>query len=47
MSTRLVDVVPPIERVLADRTERRTAAADIASRVGLSIDLGLLRSPAS
>jgi DNA-binding FadR family transcriptional regulator len=42
MSTRLVDVVPPIQRVLADRTERRTAAADIASRVGLSIDLGLL-----
>jgi DNA-binding FadR family transcriptional regulator len=42
MSTRLVGVVPPIERVLADRTERRTAAADIASRVGLSVDLGLL-----
>jgi DNA-binding FadR family transcriptional regulator len=42
MSTRLVGVVPPIERVLAERTERRTAAADIASRVGLSIDLGLL-----
>jgi DNA-binding FadR family transcriptional regulator len=42
MSTRRVGVVPPIERVLADRAERRTAAADIASRVGLSIDLGLL-----
>lgn len=42
MSTRLVGVVPPIERVLAERTERRTAAADIASRVGLSVDLGLL-----
>ena len=36
-------VVPPIERVLAGKQERRTAAADIASRVGLSIDLGLLR----
>jgi len=36
-------VVPPIERVLAGKQDRRTAAADIASRVGLSIDLGLLR----
>ena len=34
--------VPPIERVLAGRRDRRTAAADIASRVGLSVDLGLL-----
>jgi DNA-binding FadR family transcriptional regulator len=35
--------VPPIERVLADPRDRRTAAADIASRVGVSIDLGLLQ----
>jgi DNA-binding GntR family transcriptional regulator len=34
--------VPPVERVLADRRGRRTAAADIASRVGVSVDLGLL-----
>ena len=42
MTTGLEQVVPPIERVLADRRERRTAAADIASRVGVSVDLGLL-----
>jgi DNA-binding FadR family transcriptional regulator len=35
-------VVPPIERVLAGKRDRRSASADIASRVGLSIDLGLL-----
>jgi DNA-binding FadR family transcriptional regulator len=36
-------IVPPIERVLADRRDRRSASADIAGRVGISIDLGLLR----
>jgi DNA-binding FadR family transcriptional regulator len=35
-------VIPPIERVLADQRVRRTASADIASRVGVSVDLGLL-----
>jgi DNA-binding FadR family transcriptional regulator len=35
-------VVPPIERVLAGERDRRSAVADIASRVGLSVDLGLL-----
>ena len=33
---------PPIERVLAGRRDRRSAAKDIASRVALSVDLGLL-----
>jgi DNA-binding FadR family transcriptional regulator len=36
-------IIPPIERVLAGQRDRRTASADIASRVGLSIDLGLLQ----
>jgi GntR family transcriptional repressor for pyruvate dehydrogenase complex len=36
-------LIPPIERLLADQRDRRTAAADIASRVGVSIDLGLLQ----
>ena len=36
-------VVAPIERVLAHSRDRRSASADIASRVGLSIDLGLLQ----
>lgn len=36
-------MIPPIERVLADRRDRRTASQDIASRVGVSIDLGLLQ----
>ena len=43
MTSGLVNVGPPIERLLADPRERRTAAADIASRVGMSIDLGLLQ----
>lgn len=33
----------PLERVLAEERDRRTAAEDIASRVGVSIDLGLLQ----
>lgn len=43
MATRTVRVVPPIERILASQRDRRTASADIAGRVGLSIDLGLLQ----
>jgi DNA-binding FadR family transcriptional regulator len=43
MALSIVTVVPPIERVLADQRDRRTAAGDIASRVGVSIDLGLLQ----
>lgn len=43
MATRTARVVPPIERVLAGQRDRRSASADIAGRVGLSIDLGLLR----
>jgi DNA-binding FadR family transcriptional regulator len=43
MTSGIDPVLPPIERVLADHRDRRTAAADIASRVGVSIDLGLLQ----
>lgn len=43
MTGGVAKVIPPLERVLADPRERRTASADIASRVGLSIDLGLLQ----
>jgi DNA-binding FadR family transcriptional regulator len=39
----MTKVIPPIERVLAGQRDRRTASADIASRVGLSIDLGLFQ----
>jgi DNA-binding FadR family transcriptional regulator len=42
MTSGSAPVVPPIERLLADRRDRRTAVADIASRVGVSVDLGLL-----
>jgi DNA-binding FadR family transcriptional regulator len=43
MTSGIEHVIPPIERVLADQRDRRTAAADIASRVGVSVDLGLLQ----
>src|SRR5206468_3265957 len=43
MSDGMPMVVAPIERVLAHSRDRRSASADIASRVGLSIDLGLLQ----
>lgn len=43
MTSGIDRVLPPIEWVLADQRERRTASADIASRVGVSIDLGLLQ----
>jgi DNA-binding FadR family transcriptional regulator len=43
MASGMEHVVPPIERLLADQRDRRTPSADIASRVGVSVDLGLLQ----